>query len=95
MQPIGLTLLLQLFLVLTLLSSAILARPFTDDQLLQNFIDESAVFRQPVAYSKFEKSDSMPYYRAGIKRQLQAFADPPSKQKAAHMMRAMLNFRRY
>jgi hypothetical protein len=96
MQPVGLTtLLLQLFLVLTLLSSAIIARPFTDEQFLQNFIDEGV--RQPVGYLKFENSDSVPYYRTGgIKRQIQAFADPQSKMKAAaHMLRAMINFRRY
>ncbi|KAI6183832.1 hypothetical protein M3Y97_00531000 [Aphelenchoides bicaudatus] len=97
MQPVGLTvtLMLQLFFVLTLLSSAILARPFTENQKLQKFMYEpEAEARQPLAY--FESADSVPFYRSGIKRHIQSFADPSNKQlKAVHMLRAMINFRRY
>jgi hypothetical protein len=62
------TLALYLFLALTLISSTVLARPFTDDELLQKFMNDN--LRQPIAYSNFDDSDPIPY-RAGIKRQMQ------------------------
>lgn len=89
----GLTSALCVFLIFTLISSTVLARPFTNDQLLQKFMaDSELIARQPIAYSNFESADQIPY-RTGIKRQIQglfivmnieitpqilAFADPTS-----------------
>jgi hypothetical protein len=72
----GLTLLLNIILILTLVTAAALARPFSEDQFLRTFADEQprivAAAEGPVIYSNFDNGTGSPLYRrSGIKRQMQ------------------------